>query len=54
MHILSGRRDPLVRVRNEDRHKAYAYYLELCGGKDYAHSALYIVRSDGVKWSKQQ
>ena len=27
MNIMSGRHDKIIKVRNEERHKAYAYYL---------------------------
>ena len=50
MHVPSGRRNQLVRVRNEDRDKVHASYLSL-RGDDYALSVPYIERADGAKWT---
>jgi hypothetical protein len=44
-----GRRHPSIRVRNEDRDMAYAYFESL-HEKDYDHSSPYIERADGASW----
>jgi hypothetical protein len=44
-----GGHHKLVRVRNADRDKAYAYYLWLSEG-DNDNWSLYVKRHDGANW----
>ena len=44
------RRDPSIRVRNEDRDKVYAYFQSMHDGKDSNYSSPYIQRADGASW----
>jgi hypothetical protein len=48
-HVMRGSRDLLVRVRHEDRQRAYAYYLML-HDKDYSYAIPYLKRADGARW----
>jgi hypothetical protein len=51
-HVLRDNRDHLVRVRNADRERAYAYFLTL-HDKDYSYSVPYIERADGAGWEQR-